>query len=236
MYKKTYKIRKDEVDKNNHLTLVSLFYYLQDIMVRNANSYGASSSYHHELGLAWVLVDYDIDVMYLPSIHEEITCGTLPYSFKKYYGYRIYEATGDNGVIAKGKSRFVLMDFVSKTLAMPSKEILELFTDAVKEPTVLPLSKHRPLDGSIVNTTEVIVQNHDIDENHHMNNVKYVEYAIDSLKSLDFDPSTVSNVRITYKKECYLNDHLSLLVVKIENTLQVQFLKENEILCLVTFQ
>lgn len=235
MYTKKYKISANDIDKNGKLLLQKLFYYLQDVMIHNVNSYGASTAFHHKLGLAWVLVDYDIDITELPSLSEEVTFGTLPYSFKRYYGYRIYEAQTDKGVFLKGKARFVLMDFVHKTLALPSQEILDLFTDASKEPKSLPISKHRLFKGEPLKTTTLEVTTKDIDSNNHMNNIKYLEHAIDSLNGLDIDLGMISNVRITYKKECYLNDVLELFVVRENQTVQVQIYKDGKNISVVSF-
>ena len=165
MYNKTSQGHSYEVDQTNRLTLVSLFNYLQDVMIENADSYGASSTFHYEKGLAWVLVDYDIDIIDLPSAFEEITCETLPYSFKKYYGYRVYEAKEKQGIIAKGNGRFVLMDYIHKTLSLPSQEILDLFVGAHKEPKSLPMSKHRLIEGNRLKTMYFDVRKSDIDLN-----------------------------------------------------------------------
>lgn len=234
MYTKRYQVHTYEVDIYNKLTLTALFHYLQDVMIENANSYGASSRFHHEKGLAWVLVDYDIDLFNMPKVFEDVTCGTLPYSFKKYYGYRKYEAKSDEHLIAKGTGRFVLMDFKNKTIAMPTKELLDLFTDALKEPASLPLSKHRLIEEEPEYMTHIEVKKSDIDLNNHMNNVKYLEHALDSLAGLNIDLGSVSNVRITFKKECYLGDQLTLKVLKTKEKIQVQIYKENDNISLVT--
>ena len=236
MYTKSYQVHSYEVNKENKLKLSSLFHYLQDVMIENANSYGASSAYHHKRNLAWVLIDYEIDLFYRPSVFDVVTCGTLPYSFKKYYGYRIYEVFHEDKLVAKGKARFVLMDFQNKTLSVPSQDILDLFTDALKEPKSLPLSKHKPYDKTLLAKKELRVKLSDLDLNNHMNNVKYIEHALDSLEGLDFDLDTLKNIRVTYKKECVLQDELTLLVYQDGTSVQVQFLKGPDVLSLVTLR
>lgn len=234
MYTKTYQVHTYEVDQNNTLTLSALFHYLQDVMIENANSYGAGSSFHKQRNLAWVLVDYDIDVYELPKVFDVLTCGTLPYSFKKFYGYRIYEVYYEDKLVAKGKARFVLMDTVSKQLALPSQDILDLFTDALKEPKTLPITKHKPFDAHLLKEDTIRVKNSDLDLNNHMNNVKYIEHALDSIDGCDYDLDSLSKVRITYKKESLLHDELRLQVYQSDTSMQVKFLKE-DIIALVTF-
>ena len=68
-----------------------------------------------------------------------------------------------------------------------------------------------------------------------MNNVKYIEQAIDSLSDITFDEGRVSNIRVTYKKECYLGDRLALKIIGMGNQIQVQFYKKEEHICLITF-
>ena len=234
MYTKTYQVHTYEVDQNNTLTLSALFHYLQDVMIENANSYGAGSDFHKERNLAWVLVDYDIDVYELPKVFDVLTCGTLPYSFKKFYGYRIYEVYYKDTLVAKGKARFVLMDTVSKQLALPSQDILDLFIDALKEPKTLLITKNKPFNGHLLKEDTIRVKNSDLDINNHMNNVKYIEYALDSINGYGYDLDRRLNVRITYKKEALLHDELSLRVYQNDTSLQVQFHKE-DVIALVTF-
>lgn len=234
MYTKKYQVHTYEVDNDNTLTITALFHYLQDVMIENANSYGASTRFHHEKGLAWVLIDYDIDLYDMPTVFEDVTCGTLPYSFKKYYGYRKYEAKIQDQLVAKGTGRFVLMNMNDKTLAMPTKELLSLFTDALEKPASLPLSKHRLLDIEPHHISSIEVKKSDIDLNNHMNNVKYLEHALDSLNNLNIDLGSVSNIRITYKKECYLGDQLTLKAIKTKKQVQVQIYKGNDHISLIT--
>ena len=86
MFVKDFYIHTYEVDKFGRLLVTAMLNYFQDVMVHNVDSFGASSDYHFEKDLFWVLIDYELEIFELPKGKTYVSCGTSPYSFKRFYG------------------------------------------------------------------------------------------------------------------------------------------------------
>ncbi|WP_343089481.1 acyl-ACP thioesterase domain-containing protein, partial [Methanocalculus natronophilus] len=62
MFYKTYTVERFNTDTKDELTPSSLFHLLNDIMERNAESYGMGADYHNQRDLAWVLIEYQVNI------------------------------------------------------------------------------------------------------------------------------------------------------------------------------
>lgn len=238
MYTKRYQVEYFMCHQNGLLKPTYLIHMLSDIMGRNAASYGASFEYHLKRNLVWVLVNYEIDIKRLPRVDEVIIVGTLPYSFKKMYGYRVYQIRDSNGeVLVEGKGKFVLLNYQTKTLAIPNQELLDLFIDAHKEPLALPFKRIRSMEkSSLIYEQETIVNPSYIDVNGHMNNAIYMALAYDFSPKDFFSLEAVNRIYISYKKEAFVDDPLTLRYFQDTNLKQVQILSKDSLLSEITIE
>ena len=237
MFYKDYYIRTYEVDKNKRLLVPTLLNYLQDVMIHNVDSFGAGSDFHEAQDLLWVLIDYEIDIYKLPIGKTYIKCGTIPYSFKRFYGFRIWEVLDEEGnLLAKAKAKFVMTSFKTREIISPSREVLLLFKDALQNPTALPFTKNTPLTSKIISASKDKVKNTYIDINSHMNNVYYLILAYNNIPHNLLDDHFVEKVRITYKKECFIDDLLTVEGREDGNTLYYEIKKEDSLLSKITFK
>ena len=97
MYYNDYYIHTYEVDKSKRLNVSALLNYFQDVMVHHADSFGAGTDYYQSIGLLWVLVDYEIEIIKLPLGKATVTCGTVPYALKKFFAFRKWELRTKEG-------------------------------------------------------------------------------------------------------------------------------------------
>ena len=206
MYSKKYEISEKDCNENSILLVSSLFNYLQMIMSSNVNYLGAGSDYHHKRNLAWVFVDYEVNITKLPRKGDIVNVGTIPYSFKRFYAFRKYEIKDNFGnilVIATGK--FVLINFLTKEIVSPSNEVIEQFKMQEKEPVALKMTKQHKVDELRL-VKELIVSEKDIDENNHVNNAVYLQYVEEDLQDIE----QIKDIRVTYKKEAVQGDILQV--------------------------
>ena len=206
MYSKKYEISEKDCNENSFLLVSSLFNYLQMIMSSNVNYLGAGSDYHHKRNLAWVFVDYEVNITKLPRKGDIVNVGTIPYSFKRFYAFRKYEIKDNFGnilVIATGK--FVLINFLTKEIVSPSNEVIEQFKMQEKEPVALKMTKQHKVDELRL-VKELIVSEKDIDENNHVNNAVYLQYVEEDLQDIE----QIKDIRVTYKKEAVQGDILQV--------------------------
>jgi len=211
MYERKYPIERFLADKKGTLKPPMLFSMLSDIMERNANSYGAGAEFHLSRNLAWVLTEYQVDFKKWPENEENVIVGTLPYSFKKMYGFRVYRGKSeDDATIFEGKGKFVLIDIKTKRLVKPTQDILDLFTDAKKEPVVLPFEKWRLKSERLLLSKRAIISHDYIDVNGHLNNAHSVTLAYKVLDPEIIGQGSIKSIYVKYKKEAFKNDEVSI--------------------------
>ncbi len=237
MYTKDYQVEYFMCNQDGYLKPNYLFHMLSDIMGRNAASYGADFEYHLQRNLVWVLVNYEVSIKRMPKADETIVVGTLPYSFKKMYGFRVYEVKDQNGnVIIEGKGKFVLLNYSEKKLVIPDQALLDLFVDAKKEEIAIPFEKIRSLKETPLVEKKTMVNASYIDINGHMNNAVYVAVANDFAPQDFVDLNTVSNIYVAYKKEAFLNDEITLQYIQSDGLKQVRIISKELLLCEITFK
>ncbi len=218
MYERTYQIERFLTDKKGRVKPPILFNMLSDIMERNANSYGAGAKFHLSRNLAWVLTEYQIDFKSWPRSEETVSVGTLPYSFKKMYGFRIYSGKNtQNETLFEGKGKFVLIDIHSKKLVKPSEDILDLFTDAKKDPEVLPFAKWRLKKEKPLLSKQASISHDYIDVNGHLNNAHSVTLAYKVLDPEIIGENAIKSIYVKYKKEAFKDDEVTVTLYKEDN-------------------
>lgn len=232
MYTKKFYIHTYEVDKFGVLLVTSLLNYFQDVMVHNVDSFGASSDYHFDKDLFWVLIDYEIDIYELPKGKTYVSCGTSPHSFKRFYGYRIWEMKDLSGkVLAKAKGKFLLLDVNTHKIVTPDENLISKFKGVSKTSETLVFTKNRSLNSEVIYTSKETVKNTYIDIYNHMNNVYYLKLAYNLIPHKILDDQSINKIRITYKKESLINDELQIEGRKFENDLYFEFRNNTDILC-----
>ena len=215
MYERTYKIERFLADHSGKLKPPVLFNMLSDIMERNANSYGAGATFHLSQNLAWVLTEYQIEFNAWPKSDEVVSIGTLPYSFKKMYGFRIYHGKDAEGnVLFIGKGKFVLIDIKTKDLVKPSQDILNLFTDAKKEPQILPFEKWHLKGDHLLLRNHTTISHDFIDINGHLNNAHSVTLAHKVLDPVYIKDAQIKALYVRYRKEAFKDESVTVNLYK----------------------
>lgn len=211
MYEKDYRVEPYDTDRSGQLKPPVLTKMLSDIMERNADSYGAGASYHLSRNLAWVLTEYQLEIERWPVAEETITVGTLPYSFKKMYGFRVYSVKDTKGnPLVEGKGKFLLIDIGTKRMVKPDSEILDKFTDASKEQKALPFEKwHLKADEPLYSIERTVT--HDlIDVNGHLNNAHSVTMAYEVMDPKFLKDHSIRTMYVRYRKEAFKDDRLTI--------------------------
>lgn len=223
MYRRPFVIEHFMSNRKGKLALRFLTFLLSDIMEHNANSYGASAEYHHKHNVAWVLTEYDITIHQLPNRDETVYAGTLPYSFKRMFGYRIYDMISETGdVYLEGKGKFVLIDFKTKKITEPTEDMLSKFTDAIKKPKALSFEKLIPTRDTLLYKAKTSILDHHIDVNNHVNNAFYAALALDYLKPEFINEDDIKRLKVYYKKEAVYGDDIDLYYYQEPNGIYIE--------------
>lgn len=201
-YSKDYEIHYYEVDSKLESTLTTLINILCDVGTSQSEELGGGIDYLIERNMAWVFYQYDIKINRYPKVGEKLKATTIPMGFKKFYAVRKYEITDEEGsIIMEAQSIFFLINTEKRrTMRVPQEqyEIYGLDGDMKENFKIERLEKIE----DVMFTKEFITRYSDIDFNKHVNNTKYVEWAIDSLPIEILTEYTLQNIKVTFEKEC----------------------------------
>lgn len=212
MYTFGSRIRYSEVDKNAILTIDSLINYFQDCSTFQTEDGPATMAYLKERGIAWVLNSWQIDIQRLPRLCENVTIGTVPYMLRGPLGFRNFFMDTDDGErLAVANSIWTLFDFNKGVPCKVTPEIVEAYP--LGEKLQMEYCDRKiavPADGERYTAPDIVVSEHHLDTNNHVNNGQYIRMAMGLLHEKD---ARVISLRAEYKKQAFLLDTLHPIVI-----------------------
>ena len=212
MYAFDSRIRYSETDSEGELTLNALLNYFQDCSTFHSEDVGLGISYMKEIGQAWVLSSWQIVVDRYPKLGEKVKIVTLPYELKGFLGYRNFAMLDEEGnYLAKANSLWSLLDMTTgKPVAVNEAMHKGYGIDEKLDMDYAPRKITVPEGGQLLEP--IVVKNHHLDTNHHVNNGQYVNIAMEYLP----DDFLIHQMRAEYKKQAFLDDVLYPYIVSVE--------------------
>lgn len=209
MYTFDSRVRYSETDSEGKLTMMSLLNYFQDCSTFHSEDVGLGVDYFKEVQQVWVLSSWQIVVDRYPGLCEHVVIGTQPYDMKGFLGYRNFAMMTEKGeYLAKANSIWSLLDLnrgkpVAVSDGMAQKYGIGEKLDMEYAPRKITV----PEGGE--SREAIVVKQHHLDTNHHVNNGQFVNMAMEFLPE-DF---TIGQLRAEYKKQAFLDDVLLPYVV-----------------------
>lgn len=206
-----YKTRYTDVGSDNKLTLKALVATLQQAAISHSEEAGYGVSTIDKTHLAWLLLDWKVQVISYPNSNETLIVKTWPRVFDKLYSYRDFEVFDkNNNLIAIASSKWFAIDTESKKIRKLTPKITEAygepFTKCVFENAFNEKLKV-PEDLNLNFNYEI--QRRDIDTNGHVNNLNYIDFALETLDDEIYNSNTFNNLEVIYKKEIKLNEKIN---------------------------
>jgi medium-chain acyl-[acyl-carrier-protein] hydrolase len=216
-WSRTYDIPYFLIGKDRKLRVTALLQFLEDMAIRHSEFCGVGLDYYHDNGVAWVLAKWDVEIYSYPGFNQQITIATVPTSFRSYFGFRMLEVRNEKGeLLARAHTLWVFVDTVRKKPIPVTDELIRAYglTRDQKEP--LAIEAPAPPE-----TEEMVAQFQirpaDIDTNRHVNNIRFVEWALDTLP-VDFTEShSVHRVLVDYRKELTFGEPVTAVADKVRN-------------------
>lgn len=211
IYIYNYKIRYSDVGNNNKLTLKALVETLQEAAISHSNSVGCGINNADKTHLAWLLLNWKVQMFMHPQCDEELIVKTWPRVFDRLYSFRDFEVYDkNNNLVAIASSKWFAIDTETKKIKKLTPEITDpyggiieksVFEDPFETKTAIP-------ESSILNFNYTI-QRRDIDTNGHVNNLNYIDYALETLDEETFNKCSFNNLEVIYKKEIKLKENIN---------------------------
>lgn len=201
-YHEQFKIRASEVDVNQKATLPAICNLLQEIAGNHARELQVDITDLQQNKLTWVLHRLHVKMERFPHWRETITIMSWPSGgdgVRAHRDFLIQDAGGET--IGRSLSYWLILDIQSRRPNRIPAGILESVPP--KSEHVLPLEKGDFSQLEQVDSLKTFeVRKTDLDLNKHLNNVRYVEWALACL------PESVKphNIAIKFMAEAVLGD------------------------------
>ena len=183
MYYFESRIRFSETGRDRKLTVPMLLNYFQDCSTQQSEDLGVGMDYLEARNAAWVLNFWQVDIFRRPALGERVSIGTQPYEFKGVLGFRNYIMKDEKGEkLAVANTIYTLLNMEKHIPFKPDERIREAYQLSERlDMEYLPRKIGFPEGGEKADA--ISVARHHIDTNDHVNNVQYVDMAVDLLPS-----------------------------------------------------
>ena len=216
---RNYNIHYYEVDIHKRALMTSIINYLGDMAMYQSEILGVGIDHLKENDLAWVLYKWDITMNTYPLLNETIKVQTSAYSFRRFYAFRKHEIIDEKGnIIGHANSVWILINLGRRRPV----RILEGMYEAYG----IDDSKNEPIEIEDIQAISQVdseksfqVRYSDIDTNMHVNNVKYVAWALETVPKGIVLNYELKNIKVTYEKETRYGETIkvSTEVIREEN-------------------
>lgn len=166
-----------------------------------------------ETGVCWILTGWRVQLLERPLWNTPLTVETWPRTMDGFLSDRDFRIFSGDQLIAKAASRWCLVSTHTGRVTRVTETIrsayaldpLAMFSDN--------LHTNGKSDETAVESFSCTVGRRDIDTNHHVNNLHYLDYALEALPQELFDhvPDTLE---IVYRKQILLGTPIRCLYQK----------------------
>ncbi|MGG7179226.1 acyl-[acyl-carrier-protein] thioesterase [Clostridium paraputrificum] len=217
-FSKEYEINYYDVDYKLKCKLSSIVNFLCDVGNYHAESLGETIESLVENNCAWVFYKYDIKIKEYPKYRDTITVETEPIGFKKFYAYRSYYIKNSEGkLLGEAIALFFLINIEKRRpMRVLPEQYVRYGADGdlkknIEMENILKLEKED-------HYKDFNIRYSDIDSNGHVNNVKYIEWAIESVPVEVIKDYELKRIKVVFEKETTYGDtvHVSAQVIRNE--------------------
>ncbi len=196
-----FKVRAYEVDAKGKASVPTICNYLQEAAGNHATKLGVAVDKLFKLNMTWVLSRLHVQFVRFPYWRENIHLETWPSGKKGKYATRDFLIIDQNkNVIVKGISSWMILDLKSlRPISMPD------FMKDIESP-----DRERAIDDQFPKLTapdnpdiekQFDVRLNDLDINQHVNNVKYIEWTLESIPIAEWKKKHLAEIEISYRAE-----------------------------------
>ena len=202
-YTKEFIVPYYDCDKNCLLKTEALLAYMEDTSSFHSDALGVGLNELRKNNYGWMLNRWRARFFKYPRVKDKIIIKTWTSGFDKFYAYREFEVyDGNNDIICQATTLWIFLDMERKKPKRVPKEFDGIYK-LVDEKLMHDFVDFR----NDFNTNEGIdfyVRKSDIDYNHHVNNVRYLNWMIEAIPNEVYDNYKLYELDIQYKKEIKL--------------------------------
>lgn len=202
----SYAVRSYEVDINGRLSILAICNFMQDAASKHAQALGVGIRDLMADNHTWVLSRLAVRMTGYPVWQDQIQVSTWPTGAQRLFALRDFEITNArNHVIGVATSAWLVIDSQRRRPVRISPFINKLKPVKDHRALVSSLDKLPPIND-YDNVRHFHVRHRDLDLNQHVNNVSYIEWALESLPPNILTDSVLCELEINYLAEAFVGN------------------------------
>ena len=229
VFSNKFTVNFSDIDENNKLSNQGILRLMQEIAGQHSDSVGCGLNDTPKTGIAWIILNWKLKVFLRPKWNEKITIDTWTKCEKSLFCYRNFKLyDSSNNVVAIAISKWVLFDVNKNRVCKVPTEIQNAFPDSTESVFTEKFNEKllEPENSNFI--FNYTIQKRDIDTNHHVNNLNYLDYAIEALENCNISHTQFSNIEIMYKHEAKYKDSISVFYCKLSDNEHIITIKDEK--------
>lgn len=227
IYKQEWQVRIQEVDTKLKMKFTGILEAFQEAATLQFEDIGYGIKSRKSDSPAVIILDSKVNMTKIPKWNDTITVRTWCNELNRIYCYRNFELINSKGeIIGTGMNKLVLMDLSKRRIMRIDEKIKSdiqvedkfLYENDIKEIEIPEIEGKEEIQ---------VIRNKDIDINGHVNNVAFVEIALNALSRQQYKELDKMNLEVHYKKECKNQETLKTVLYE-ENNQYTIVLKSSE--------
>jgi acyl-ACP thioesterase len=213
-------IRAYEVDPRGSLSAVSLCNFMQEAAANQAHALGVSVHQILSQNITWVFSRLALRVYSHPLWGEPLRVRTWPAGVRGPFALRDFLMTGkDDRPVAASVSAWLLIDTRTRLPLRRVTSVLEKLGVVKADPPLNHDLRKLPAVEGYSHEARFPVRYHDLDLNHHVNNVSYIGWVVESLPHEILDGALLSDMEVNYIAEAFAGDRVIARSLRMEEGL-----------------
>lgn len=216
---KTYEIMFRDIDEDYNCRLTSIMDFLGDIALVHGEDGGIDFIEENKNGIAQVYLDCKVKINRYPKYREKINLSTYVESMQKFYATRKYIAKDSNGeIVFEAIALAVTIDMKKRRLTRIPERYYEIY-GVEKKAFAKPERLNIEEVNHIAKEKVFKIRDTDRDSNRHVNNVRYIEWALNTLDSEELLGYEIAEMNIKFEKEMQkeVDVKIDADLIKLEN-------------------
>ena len=208
-YTQDFRVGLSMLGQNIYISNKGLLSILQDVAEMHSASIGIGVTDIDKTNFSWALLNWKVRIISRPKYGETLTVKTWSRYSTKLYSYRdfeVYNATGD--LVAIATSKWILIDVEKWKIAKLEDDLISKYEPkSVFDLVELDkLEEPEKIDCSI----DYKIRKADIDVNNHVNNLCYVDIALEGYPGSINDFNSVTDLEIQFRHQIRLNADITV--------------------------
>lgn len=182
VWTESFRVKAFEVDTDGYGLISVIANYMQEAAGSHAERLGLSMQSLLDQNMGWILNRFSARIIRYPKAGEKIRIETWPMGADRLFAYRDFELFDDTGsLLLAARTAWLILDIEKRRPISTPENVKALGSKNSRFADIEVQPRFPKMEKEPHNRLAFRVRRSDLDINRHVNNVKYLEWILESL-------------------------------------------------------